>query len=101
MVFLRRFLYYVNKIMFTVLCQSEDKSPVHGEHLSGDEARVVAREVGNCGGDVLRPSETAQRRFLGKLRQHLARQGIQHVGFYYAGRNAVDADVRGRKLGGQ
>lgn len=46
---------------------SEHERPVHREHLTRDERRLVRREIRDRRGDVLGLAEAAERRLLGKV----------------------------------
>ena len=76
----------------------KNKSPVAGEHLPGDEVRLLGSEERYGVGDVLGRAESAERRLLRQLRQHLRRERVKHVRPDDARRDAVHADLRRREL---
>ena len=77
---------------------SKNKAAVAGQHLPGDEVRLVRGQKGHGVGDVLRRSQAAHGSFLRQLRQYLSGQGIQHIRADDARRHAVHPDVGGGQL---
>ena len=75
-----------------------DKSPVHAEHLPGDERGVVAEQKRHGARDVLRRAEPAKRRLLGELRLRFKAVLVHHARVDHAGGDAVDAHAAGAEL---
>ena len=77
---------------------SQNKAAVAGQHLPGDEVRLVRGQKRHGVGDVLRRSQAAHGSLLRQLGQYLSGQGVQHIRADDARRHAVHPDVGGGQL---